>query len=156
MTKSRGQELWQEAVKVIPGGNGLLSKRPDRYLPDIWPAYYSKAKGVKIWDLDNNEYTDMAQMGIGTAILGYSNNNVDNKVIDSILKGINTTLNCPEEVYLAQKILSIDTFADSVKFARTGGEAMSIAIRIARARTGTTRTRSCRSTKSSFRNCNPF
>jgi glutamate-1-semialdehyde 2,1-aminomutase len=136
MTKSRGQELWQEAVKVIPGGNGLLSKRPDRYLPDIWPVYYSKAKGVKIWDLDNNEYTDMAQMGIGTAILGYSNNNVDNKVIDSISKGINTTLNCPEEVYLAQKILSIDTFADSVKFARTGGEAMSIAIRIARARTG--------------------
>ena len=89
MTKSRGQELWQEAVKVIPGGNGLLSKRPDRYLPDIWPVYYSKAKGVKIWDLDNNEYTDMAQMGIGTCILGYCDDDVDTKVKQAIDTGIN-------------------------------------------------------------------
>jgi len=72
MVDDTGLKLWQRAVRAIPGGNGLLSKRPDRYAPDIWPTYFSKAKGTDIWDLDGNRYTDMAQMGVGAAILGYS------------------------------------------------------------------------------------
>ena len=112
---------------------GLLSKRPDRYAPDIWPTYFSKAKGISIWDLEGNEYKDMAQMGIGTCILGYSDNDVDNAVKSAIDTGINTTLNCPEEVLLAEKLLELNPFAGGVKFARSGGEAMSIAVRIARA-----------------------
>ena len=67
---STGLELWKKAIHVIPGGNGLLTKRPERYAPDIWPTYFSKAKGCHIWDLDGNEFVDMAQMGVGTAILG--------------------------------------------------------------------------------------
>tara|TARA_R110002153_G_scaffold214330_1_gene366924 strand:- start:3799 stop:5100 length:1302 start_codon:yes stop_codon:yes gene_type:complete len=131
-----GKKLWNKAIKVIPGGNGLLSKRPDRYAPDIWPSYFSKAKGINIWDLEGNKYTDMAQMGIGTCILGYCDDDVDNSVKQAIDTGINTTLNCPEEVYLAEKLLELNPFAGGVKFARTGGEAMSIAIRIARAHSG--------------------
>ena len=134
MPKS-GLEMWDRAIRAIPGGNGLLSKRPDRYAPDIWPTYYSKAKGVHIWDLDGNQYIDMAQMGIGTAILGYADDDVDNKVKEAINGGINTTLNCPEEVYLAEKLLELNSFASGVKFARTGGEAMAMAVRIARATT---------------------
>ncbi len=133
---NKGQELWKRATKVIPGGNGLLSKRPDRYAPDIWPAYFSKAKGVKVWDLDGNEYTDMAQMGIGTAILGYSDDDVDKKVKAAIDSGINCTLNAPEEVLLAEKLIEHNSFAGGVKFAKTGAEAMAIAVRIARAFTG--------------------
>ncbi|MDH3975338.1 MAG: aminotransferase class III-fold pyridoxal phosphate-dependent enzyme [Deltaproteobacteria bacterium] len=131
-----GQQLWNKAVNVIPGGNGLLSKRPDRYAPDIWPTYFSKAKGVNIWDLDGNRYIDMSYMGIGTAILGYSDNDVDNAVKLAIDEGVNTTLNAPEEFYLAEKLLELNPFAGSVKFARSGAEAMTIAIRIARAYTG--------------------
>jgi len=101
-----GQKLWKRAIKSIPGGNGLLSKRPDRYAPDIWPTYYSKAKGIDIWDLDGNQYKDMAQMGIGSAILGYSDDDVNEKVSNALHDGVSTTLNCPEEVYLAEKLLN--------------------------------------------------
>ena len=134
--KNSGQELWNRAVDVIPGGNGLLSKRPDRYVPHIWPTYFTKAKGVDVWDLNNKKYTDMSQMGLGTAILGYCDESVNAAVKTSIDLGINTTLNCPEEVKLAERLLEIDLFAGGVKFARSGGEAMAIAIRIARAKTG--------------------
>lgn len=130
-----GLELWKKAKQVIPGGNSLLSKRPERYSPDTWPTYYSKAKGIDIWDLNNKHYKDFAQMGIGSAILGYSNDEVDNKVIEAIKHGINTTLNCKEEVEFAELLCHYTGF-DKVKFARTGGEAMSIAIRIARAASG--------------------
>jgi len=133
---NKGQTLWQEAIQVIPGGNGLLSKRPDRYAPTIWPTYYQKAKGVHIWDLDGNNYIDMAQMGIGTAILGYSDPDVNKAVTTAIQQGINTTLNTPLEVTLAKRLLQLNPFAQSVKFARSGGEAMAIAIRIARTYSG--------------------
>lgn len=130
-----GLLLWERAKNAIPGGNGLLSKRPDRYAPDIWPTYFSKAKGVEIWDLDGNKYIDMAQMGIGTAILGYSDDDVNSAVVEAVDKGVNATLNVPEEVFLAEKLLELNPFAGGVKFARTGGEAMSMAVRIARAYT---------------------
>lgn len=130
-----GNKLWSKAKSIIPGGNGLLSKRPDRYARDIWPTYYSKAKGCLIWDLDDNVYIDMAQNGIGTAILGYSDEDVDRCVITAINKGINTTLNAPEEVDLAQKLLELNPTMGGVKFARGGGEAMSLAVRIARTHT---------------------
>ena len=131
-----GQELWKKAIKIIPGGNGLLSKRPERYAPDIWPTYYSKSKGVHVWDLEGNKYIDMAQMGIGAAILGYANEEVDNAVCEVIEQGVSNTLNNPNEVYLAEKLLKLNPFAGGVKFARSGGEAMAIAVRIARAHSG--------------------
>ena len=131
-----GIKLWERAEKCIPGGNGLLSKRPSRYAPDIWPTYFERALGVEIWDLDGRRYIDMAQMGIGAAILGYANPEVNKAVSECIHKGVSTTLNAPEEVYLAEKLLELNPFAGGVKFARTGGEAMAMAVRIARAFTG--------------------
>ncbi len=130
--KNKGLKLWDRAMKAIPGGNGLLSKRPDRYAPDIWPTYFSKAKGIKVWDLEDNEYTDMAQMGIGTCILGYGDDYVDSQVIDAVKTGVSCTLNPPEEVLLAEELLKLNPFASGVRFARTGGEAMAMAVRIAR------------------------
>lgn len=127
-----GQRLWKKANKIIPGGNGLLSKRPERYVPDLWPIYFSKAKGCYIWDLDGNKYIDMAQNGIGSAILGYSDPDVNKAVYKVIKNSINTTLNPPEEVELAEFLLKLNPKMDMVKFAKGGGEAMSIAIRIAR------------------------
>tara|TARA_B100000579_G_scaffold437862_1_gene469532 strand:+ start:3409 stop:4710 length:1302 start_codon:yes stop_codon:yes gene_type:complete len=132
----KGLKLWRSAKKIIPGGNGLLSKRPDRYLPGLWPTYYSRSKNINVWDLENNKYLDMAQMGMGASILGYAHPYVDKKVKKAIDNGINSTLNCREEYDLAKKILKFDKFADQVKFAKGGGEAMSLAVRIARARTG--------------------
>ncbi len=136
MIKSTGQTLYEKAKKLIPGGNHLLSKRPELYLPEIWPSYYSKAKDCFIWDLDNNRYTDMSYMSVGTNSLGYSNNAIDEKVIHAVKNSNMSTLNCPEEVELAEKLIDLHDWADMVRFARTGGEANSISIRIARAATG--------------------
>ncbi len=130
---NKGKLLWEKAIKTIPGGNGLLSKRPDRYLPDTWPNYFKNSKGIKVQDIDDNEYLDMAQMGIGSAILGYAHPELTMSIIEAANKGVNCTLNAPEEVELAERLLHLNPFAGGVKFARGGGEAMSIAIRIARA-----------------------
>ncbi len=131
-----GQKLWKRAKKIIPGGNMLLSKRAEMFLPDQWPAYFSKAKGCQVWDLEGNEYIDMAIMGIGTNILGYGHPEIDDEVQRIIKDGNMSTLNCPEEVYLAEKLIEIHPWADMVRLARTGGEANSIAVRIARAVSG--------------------
>ena len=131
-----GQKLYKRAKKVIPGGNMLLSKRPEMFLPEKWPSYFSKSKGCKVWDLDGNEYIDMSIMGIGTNILGYGHPEVDEAVVRTVKDGNMSTLNCPEEVYLAEKLVEIHPWSDMVRFARTGGEINSIAIRIARATTG--------------------
>lgn len=135
-TMGRGQKLWKRAKKVIPGGNMLLSKRAEMFLPDLWPAYFSKAKGCQVWDMDGNQFTDMSIMGIGTNTLGYGNEEVDAAVRSVIDTGNMSTLNAPEEVYLAEKLIELHPWADMVRFARSGGEANAIAIRIARAASG--------------------
>ncbi len=132
----KGQKLYRRAKKIIPGGTMLLSKRPEMFLPDNWPAYFEKSKGCKVWDLDGREYIDMSIMGIGTNILGYGNPEVDEAVIKTIDKGNMSTLNCPEEVYLSEKLIKMHPWSGMVRFARSGGEANSIAVRIARAASG--------------------
>jgi len=131
-----GQKLWKRAKQVIPGGNMLLSKRAEMFLPEQWPAYFSKSKGCKVWDLDGNEFIDMSIMGIGTNTLGYGHPEVDEAVIQAVHAGNMSTFNCPEEVYLAEKLIELHPWADMARFARSGGEANAIAIRIARAASG--------------------
>jgi glutamate-1-semialdehyde 2,1-aminomutase len=131
-----GQELYKKAKGLIPGGTMLLSKRPEMFLPEKWPSYFSKAKGCEVWDLDGNKYIDTSIMGIGTNTLGYGHPRVDEAVLNTVKNGNMSTLNCPEEVYLAEKLIEINPWADMVRFSRSGGEANSIAVRIARAATG--------------------
>lgn len=133
--KGKGQKFWNRAKKIIPGGTQLLSKRSEQFLPDQWPSYYKKAKGVEIWDLDENKYIDMSIMGVGSCILGYADKDVNKAVKAVIDNGSMSTLNSPEEVELAELLLSLHPWAEMARFARTGGEAMAVAIRIARAYT---------------------
>jgi len=132
----KGQDLWKRAKTVIPGGNMLLSKRPEMFLPDQWPAYFSKAKGCRVWDLEGREYIDMSIMGIGCNTLGYGHPEVDEAVKKTVELGNMATLNAPEEVELAQRLVELHPWADMARFARSGGEANAISIRIARAATG--------------------
>lgn len=136
MKQGTGQKLWQRAKRVIPGGNMLLSKRAEMFLPEAWPAYFSKAKGCRVWDLDGREYVDMSIMGIGTNTLGYGNPEVDAAVTNVVRAGNMSTFNCPEEVWLAERLVELHPWADMVRFARSGGEANAIAVRIARAAAG--------------------
>jgi len=135
-TMGAGQKLWKRAKTIIPGGNMLLSKRAEMFLPDKWPAYFSRAKGCRVWDLDGREYTDMSLMGVGTNTLGYGHPEVDDAVREVIDKGNMSTLNCPEEVRLAERLIELHPWAEMARFARSGGEANAVAIRIARAASG--------------------
>ena len=132
----KGQELYKKAKRLIPGGTMLLSKRPEMFLPDQWPSYFSKAKGCKVWDLDGKEYTDVSIMGIGTNTLGYGHEEVDDAVFRVVRDGNMSTFCCPEEVELAEKLIELNPWAGMVRFSRSGGEVNSIAIRIARAASG--------------------
>ncbi len=73
----RGQHLYKKAKQLIPGGTQLLSKRPEMWLPEIWPSYYDRAKGCEVWDLDGNHYYDFSIMGVGASVLGYAFDEVD-------------------------------------------------------------------------------
>lgn len=136
MKKNTGQKLWRKAKKLIPGGNQLLSKRAEMFLPEQWPAYYSKAKGAHVWDLDGKKYLDMSIMGVGSCILGYADDDVNKAIKKAVDNGSMSTLNVPEEVELAKLLIKIHPWAQMVRYARTGGEAMAIAERVARAHTG--------------------
>ena len=131
-----GQKYWKRAKQIIPGGTMLFSKNPDLFLPDRWPAYFSKSKRCKIWDLDGDCYTDLSYMGVGTNVLGYSHPYIEKKVIKTIKSGSMTTLNSVEEIRLAEKLVELHPWSEMVRFTRSGGEANSVAIRIARAASG--------------------
>ena len=128
---NKNKSLWKKAKKKILRGNSLFSKNPENYSKN-WPAYFDTAKGCYIWSIDKKKYADFSYMGIGTNILGYSNSKIDNHVKKIINKGTMSTLNCVEEVSLAEKLIKMHKWSSMCKFSRTGAEASAIAIRIGR------------------------
>lgn len=140
---TRTKEFTDRGLRRIPGLTQLLSKRPDQFAPGVWPTYFKKAKGADVWDLDDRKFLDMSISGIGANILGYCDEEVDEAVIKCIRAGNSTSLNAPEEIELAELLCDIHPWAEKVRYARTGGEAMAIAVRIARASTGRDRVAFC-------------
>lgn len=126
------KNIWDKAKNIIPGGNTLLSKRPNLWLPGSWPSHFKKSQGITIIDINGKKYEDFV-FAVGTNPLGYSNKIINSAVIKAIKKGSMSSLNCFEEYKFAEKILEINNWAKMVKFTRSGGEANAIAIRIARA-----------------------
>lgn len=113
----------------------MLSKRPEMFAPDQWPAYFSKAKGCEVWDLDGTHYYDMSSNGIGACLLGFCDPDVNMAVKKCIDSGSMCTLNPPEEVELAELLCDIHPWAKQARFTRSGGETGAVAVRIARATT---------------------
>ncbi len=133
---SKTHALYRHARERIPGATQLLSKRPEMFAPEQWPAYFTKAQGCEVWDLDGNHYYDMSHNGVGACLLGYAHPEVIAAVTGRIEEGSCCTLNPPEEVALADELCTIHPWAERVRFARGGGEACAMAVRIARATTG--------------------
>ena len=119
-----GPQLYARARELIPGGTHLLSKRPEMFLPDRWPSYFAEAHGVEIVDLEGRTFIDMSLMGVGACVLGYADEEVDSAVRRVIDRGVASTLNAPEEVELAELLVEIHPWATSVRYTRSGGEAM--------------------------------
>jgi len=135
LIKGKGNFYYQKAKKIMPGGTQLLSKRPEMFAPGIWPSYYSKAKGCKVWDLDGRKFIDMSIMSVGACILGYADDEVDDAVVKALKDGVSSSLNCYEEFQLAKELIELHPWFGMVRFARSGGEAVNIAVRVARAHT---------------------
>lgn len=135
MNTEKTQSLYRHAKERIPGGTQLLSKRPEMMCPDLWPAYFSEARGCEVWDLDGNHYYDMVSNGIGACLLGFRDPDVTEAVKRRIELGSMCTLNPPEEVELADALCRIHPWAAQVRFMRCGGETCAAAVRIARATT---------------------
>jgi glutamate-1-semialdehyde 2,1-aminomutase len=141
--QNTGTQLYQHAKTLIPGGTQLLSKRPEMFLPDQWPAYFSRAQGCCTWDMDDKRYIDMTISGIGACLLGFADPDVTQAVIRRVTMGSMSSLNPPEEVELAELLIAMHPWAQQARFQRTGGEAMAVAVRIARATTGRQRVAFC-------------
>ncbi|MDP8237689.1 MAG: aminotransferase class III-fold pyridoxal phosphate-dependent enzyme [Candidatus Hatepunaea meridiana] len=135
-SQTKCHNLQVKAKDLIPGISQLLSKQPSRFSEGVWPCYFSRAKGVEIWDLDGNKYIDMSIGGIGATVLGYADPDVDAAVREAIDHGVSSSLNCPEDVELAELLCELHPWAEKIRYARTGGEAMAVSVRIARAYTG--------------------
>jgi len=127
--------LQERAKKRIPGISMLLSKRPDMFSLGVWPGYFSSASGSRVTDLDGNTYVDMSIAGIGANVLGYADPDVDEAVRSVIARGSSSSLLGPEDVDLADLLCELHPWAQMALFARSGGEAMSVAVRLARAHT---------------------
>jgi len=134
-TPNNGQSLYQTAKRLMPGGTQLLSKRPEMYAPEVWPPYFREARGIEITTIDGRCVLDFTTNGIGSCLLGYAHPDVTQAVVRRVQRGAMSTLNAPEEVELAQMLLAMHPWAEQARFARGGGEALGIAVRIARAAT---------------------
>lgn len=128
-----GQKLLKKAQKIIPGGNQLLSKRSEMFLPNQWPTYYKFSRGCVVSDLNKKKYYDFAGMGVTSCILGYADKDINRELNKGLKNGAMSTLNSPHEVELAKRLIKIHKWAEMVRFSKSGGEACLIAIRIARA-----------------------
>ncbi len=130
-----GIVLWNKALKKISAGTGLLSKRAEMYDPKYWPSYFSRCKGCEVWDMEGKRYLDFAG-GIGAVLLGYSDPEVNGAVQRRLNAGTYCSLVNPQEIELAGLLLQLHPWAGKVRYARGGGEAMAMAVRLARASTG--------------------
>lgn len=133
--RATGPELWEDAKTKISCGTGLLSKRAHLFDPQSWPSYFSRAKGADVWDLDGRRYTDFTG-GVGAILLGHADDEVNAAVKRRVNLGSYATLASPDEVRLADALLDLHPWAGKVRYARGGGEALGLAVRIARAATG--------------------
>ena len=132
---TQSEALYARATGLIPAHSQTLAKGPTQYVKGVAPIYLQRGAGSRVWDVDGNEYIDY-NMGIGPLSLGYAYPPVDEAVVEQLREGITFSLIHPLEVELAEKLRAILPNAEAVRYSKTGAEATSAAIRLARAYTG--------------------
>ena len=138
----RSLEIYERARALIPGTTQLISRRPTRAALGVSPIYAERAKGCRIWDVDGNEYIDWTS-AVGPVILGYADDVVDDAVRAQIARGAIYSIVQESAVELAEELVRIVPSAEMVRYCKGGGEACTIAVRIARGVTGRDRVLFC-------------
>jgi glutamate-1-semialdehyde 2,1-aminomutase len=127
-------KLQDRANQCIAQGALTNSKRPETFVQGIYPTHVERGHGCYLWDYDGNKYFDFIT-GLGCNILGYAQEDINKVVSGRLQKGISLSLSTMDEILLAERLKNIFPFVDCMKFLKTGTEACSAAIRIARAYT---------------------
>ena len=131
----KSNALYERAKGLIPCFSQTLAKGPTQFVNGIAPKYLVSGSGSHVWDADGNEFIDY-NMGIGPLSLGYAYPAVDKAICRQLKDGITFSLMHPLEVEVAEMLREIIPNAESVRYSKTGADATSAAIRIARAYTG--------------------
>src|SRR5947208_2766499 len=126
---------WQRAQRIIPMGTQTLSKSPTQFVQGVSPIYLQRGRGSHVWDVDGNEYIDYP-MALGPVLLGYAEPAVDEAIRGQLADGIVFSLMHPLEVEVAERIVGMCPGVEAVRFGKSGSDAMSAAVRAARAYTG--------------------
>jgi len=126
---------WLKTLELIPDGVQTLSKMPSKHVNGVYPKYITHAKGAYVYGDDGKRYIDYP-CGLGSVLLGYANDRVNQAVLEQLRKGTIYSLPNYAETELAERIVDLIPSAEQVRFLKTGSEATSAAIKIARAYTG--------------------
>ena len=125
---------WKKTTSVIPDGVQTLSKMPNKHVEGVYPPYIEKGLGPFVWS-EGKRYIDYP-CGLGAILLGYAHPRVNEAVRKVLTTGTIFSLPHKMETELAEKIVELIPSAEMVRFLKTGSEATSAAVRIARAYTG--------------------
>lgn len=139
---AKSLELFEQACTLVPGGV-LGARKPTDFINGEYPVFLESGKGCRLIDVDGNEFVDFL-CGYGPIILGYREEEVDRAVYDQISgKGFCFTLTQKFQNRLAEKIHALVPSAEMSIFLKTGSDATTASIRIARAHTGRLKVMRC-------------
>jgi glutamate-1-semialdehyde aminotransferase len=135
VTLDRSRALLREARGLIPGASQTMSKGPSQWVQGLAPNYVARAEGVRVTDVDGNVFLDWP-MGLGPVLLGHAYPAVNDAIARQLADGITYTLPHVLELDVARRIAAVVPNAERVRFGKTGSDATSAAVRVARAITG--------------------
>ena len=130
----QSRALQERAHRLIPGGAHTYAKGDDQY-PVNAPGFIARGSGCRVWDVDGNEFIEYG-MGLRAVTLGHGHRRVIDAAYHAMLQGMNFTRPSPIEVEAAEELLRLIPAAEMVKFAKNGSDAMTAAVKLARACTG--------------------
>ncbi len=136
------EELLERALRTIPLGSQTFSKSKTQLPYGVSPFFVDRADGAKFWDVDGNEFLDFTN-ALAAVTLGYRDPDVDGAVKAQMENGVTFSLPHKLEMEVAELLVDLIPCAEKVRFAKTGSDATSGAIRIARAYTGRERIAVC-------------
>lgn len=134
-TTGTDDSLLARARRVLPGITQTYSKAPDQHVEGVYPVFLERGRGCHVWDVDGNFYIDYPG-ALGPMVLGYGDPEVDAAAGERVLAGPTFSLGHRLEVEVAELLVEMVPSAEKVRFLKTGSEATTAAVRLARAATG--------------------
>ena len=128
----KSNEYLKRARNLIPGLSQTFSKAPYSYVNGVYPVYLKSGKGSHVFDVDGNEFIDYV-LALGPVTLGYAYPAVNRAIKNQLKNGISFSMPHHLEVELSEKLHEIVPGAEMVRFSKTGSDAVTAALRAARA-----------------------